>query len=147
MKLPVWKAFFGGLLLVIAQLSYAGGTWTPISKTDLGSLPHNQVSKMKVYSVPMTVPTTAKEILVYAYIRTGSGNPDADIEVRIYTQSGRNTQYSFYLFAHGYNQAAWSYNSQSFWLPLTEYRAISAISSGSAMKGEAASQLSIIGYR
>ena len=151
MKQSFLTALFGGLLLVLTQLSYADGhLWQPLDKINLGALPIKKTHTVQVYSVPYEVPLTAKEILLYAYARTGGKNPDKDMDVRIYTQSENTpdaTQYSYYLFVHGYGQSSWSYNSQTFWLPLTAYRQIRAISTGTAMTGNATSQLSVVGYR
>jgi hypothetical protein len=120
--------------------------WTPISKVNLGSLPYQFIGT-STYSIPSAVSVTAKEILVYAYIKTGGGNPDKDIEFRIYTKNGP-TEYSFYLFAHGYSQGAWSYNSETFWLPTTVAWQINVTSSGTVLSGNVfQSDLYLVGYR
>jgi len=119
--------------------------WTPISKINLGSLPDKFIGT-STYSIPSAVPVTAKEIFVYAYIRTGGHNPSRDIEFRIYTKEG-STEYSHYLFAHGYHQDAWSYNSNTFWLPTTVAWQINITSSGTAVSGNVDSQLYLVGYR
>lgn len=65
--------------------------------------------------------------LVYVYIDTGAGNSDGVTEFQIYT-SEKTKKYSYYLYAHGYNQNSWSYNSDNFWLPITSSRTINVTS-------------------
>jgi len=120
--------------------------WTPTPKILLGSLPANLLTTV-VFPIPASIPTTAKEVLVYAYIRTGYNAPgEADIEFMIYTEES-GVRYAHYLFAHWYPQNAWSYNSGTFWLPITSAREIRVTSSGTAAPGNWVGQIFIIGYR
>jgi hypothetical protein len=123
--------------------------WTPTPKIPLGSLPANPIGTV-VFPIPASIPTTAKEVLVYAYIRTGynysSSLLEDDIEFKIYTEES-GVQYAHYLFAHWYPQNAWSYNSGTFWLPITSAREIRVTSTGTAAPGYAGGEIFIIGYR
>jgi hypothetical protein len=125
--------------------------WTPTPKIPLGSLPANPIGTV-VFPIPASIPTTAKEVLVYAYIRTGynysSSLREDDIEFKIYTEES-GVQYAHYLFAHWYPQNAWSYNSGTFWLPITSAREIRVTSTGTAPpdNGNYVGEIFIIGYR
>jgi len=58
-----------------------------------------------------------------------------------------STKYKHYLLVHGYPQEAWSYNSDTFWLPLTSERVIKVIKRGANLCGNHESSIYIIGYR
>ncbi len=122
-----------------------GVKWNPLGKVLLGSLPLNAITTTS-YNLPASVPLDAKEVLVYVYARTGGYNPDADLELRIYTKEGTK-EYSYYFFIHGYNQNAWSYNSDNFWLPVTADRKVYVQSVGTAITGNRAGAIYILGYR
>ncbi len=122
-----------------------GVKWVPLPKTLLGTLPLNTITTVS-YNLPASVPPDAVEVLVYLYARTGDLNPDADLELRVYTREG-TTEYSKYFFIHGYTQNAWSYNSDNFWLPVTSDRKIYVQSIGTAMTGNRWGEIFIIGYR
>jgi hypothetical protein len=130
-------------------ISSAEVRWTPTPKILLGSLPANPLGTV-VFPIPASIPTTAKEVLVYAYIRTGynysSSLLEADIEFKIYTEES-GVQYAHYLFAHWYPQNAWSYNSGTFWLPITSAREIRVTSTGVPAPGNWVGEIFIIGYR
>ncbi len=122
-----------------------GVKWTPLGKLLLGSLPLNAITTTS-YNLPASVPLDAKEVLIYVYTMTGANNPDRDLELRIYTKEG-TIEYSYYFFIHGFNQSAWSYNSDNFWLPVTTDRKVYVQSVGSAMTGNRAGAIYILGYR
>ena len=119
--------------------------WTPIDKTSFGPLPINPLATTTV-TIPSAIPLSAREILFYVYIETNGSNEDANEEFRIYTVEGA-IEYSHYLQVRGYNQAAWSYNSITFWLPITSAREIKMTSTGIPLTGTTGSQTNAIGYR
>jgi hypothetical protein len=133
--------------------------WTPTSKIYLGSLPmgNNQTS---VYSIPTSIPTTAKEVLVYARVRTVFDfHFVGDMEFMIYTEE-LGVKYAHYLYAflhgffvegeslHGSYWRNWSYNSSTFWLPITSARQIKVTSyMASSPSPSVSGEIYIIGYR
>lgn len=118
--------------------------WNPIPKLTLGSLRLDQIGT-KSYSIPQQVPAGSSEVLVYAMVATGWATQGLQ-SIRIYTADGRG-EYAHLLHAVGYDQRAWGYNSDTFWLPLTSGRQIHATSSGTPISGSQYSEVSVLGYR
>ncbi len=63
------------------------------------------------------VPTDAKEIIVYAKLRTGNNGSteDGELVVSVTIPNGRIERK---LFCYTYPQSAWSYNSENIALPV-----------------------------
>lgn len=119
--------------------------WTPLERISLGRMPM-EVEDLEDYKIPKDIPSAAREILVYAYVRTGVSEDDGDLEFRIFTREGKR-EYSFYMFSHVFPQQAFSYNSQTFWLPMTSERRIYVETEGDAEGGKRVGVLYILGYR
>ncbi len=120
--------------------------WT-VTDIDLGTLP-TDTNRTVTYNLPGQIPANATDILVYAFIRTGASNSDIDRQFKIFVQSeGSEIGGMFYLFAHGYSQSAWSYNSENFWLPMPLDRDLLVQMEGPAFNGNHATDLRIIGYK
>ncbi len=121
-------------------------TWTFLGEIYLGALPTNAITTVS-YPLSDIVPSNAKEVLIYVYVRTGDyNNPGGNLEFKIYTQEG-TTEYAHYFFAHPYAQVAWSYNSDTFWLPLTSDNMIICTSLGQPVTGNGSGSIFLIGYR
>ena len=110
-------------------LTARGGTvrgvkWTPVAKTHLSPLPFNPIGSTKKSSIPNIVPSDAVEILVYVYASTGAVDQNLYVEFQISTVEDE-LEYSLYFYVQGYPpQNAISYNSDTFWLPITSNREI-----------------------
>ena len=135
----------GCLSLPVVRSSSIYPKWHPLPKILLGALPINPLGTV-IWDIPGVVPASATEIQVYVFVRTGGGNPAADIEFRIYT-ADNSVEYAQYLYAFGYSQNAWSYNSDTFWLPVTPDGLLRITSTGTAQTGNTQSALYIVGYR
>lgn len=124
--------------------------WTfsnPISNSPYYSA--NLISSLSAgvttHAIPASIPVTAKEVLVYAYIARGAnGGASSPIDITIYTYDG--TYYANRLSIIDNNNNAWNTNSDNFWLPVTTYREIS-VHLPSSLSGNVFSGLQIIGYR
>ena len=95
-----------------------------------------------VYLSNTVVPSTAKEVLVYVYIRTGyvvSGSGT----VQIYTTTANVLK----LHVYTYHQSAVSYNSDNIWLPIGEGRVVYGKYTGSAITKNSYAGFQIVGYR
>jgi len=123
---PVWKAY------------------QPID-VPLGVLPEGD-GKQVVYPIPVTVPNSAREVLVYAQVATGyvEGGPHR-FRMAVALDDGREV--SFYLYATGQSQGGWSYNSDNVWLPMPRNRQLILQAEGKPFFGEWNSETRIIGYR
>ncbi len=120
--------------------------WT-VTDIDLGTLPTN-TNEMVTHNLPEEIPSHATDILVYASIRTGADNSDQDRLFKIFVESGTSgIGGMFYLFAHGYGQRAWSYNSENFWLPMPQDRDLLVQMDGPVFNGNHKTDLKIIGYK
>ncbi len=121
--------------------------FTSIDKALLGGLP-TVGGTTKVFSLPSSVPANAKEVLVYAFVGSGSVGTTNTAHMQISTQEG-STKYHNLLFLHTYSQNAISYNSSNMWLPVTSNRQVAAtltdtnVSFGDNLYGWAY----VIGYR
>lgn len=117
-------------------------TWTPITssfsfiKTDVPET----VSTIDLESVG--VPKTAKQVLVYVEIQTGTCKVDTSGRIHIYSGPNHKMQ----LLVHTYNQNAWSYNSESIWLPI-EQPNIFGKYDGKATSGNVSVQFKVVGHR
>ena len=92
------------------------GEWTLLRK-DIGTLPKDTNET----HLPLEcVPIEAKQILLYLNVFTGT-NPDSSGYYRIWTQSSIR-MYEHHLSLHQYHQNAYSFNSETIWLPVTAER-------------------------
>ena len=124
-----------------------GVKWTPLPKgNSLGSLPSS--SSSAVFTIPSSVPTSAKEVLVYTFLRSGAVSPNnKKREFRIFTKEG-STEYSKYFYVYFYPpQNAISYNSENMWLPLTPERKVRVVATGVTSTQNVVSRVHVIGYR
>jgi hypothetical protein len=120
--------------------------WTPTPKIYLGWLPSN-LNSTQVYPIPASIPTTAKEVLVYAYVWGAyNSNLSGMLEFMIYTEES-GVRYAHYLFCLLDTQSNSSYNSGTFWLPITSAREIRVTSTGTRSADSMVSAIFIIGYR
>lgn len=126
---------------------FVGGVkWNPIPITELGTLPINPLGT-NTWDIPNVIPSTAKEILVFAWVQTGNCDNNHKVILKLYTVENTN-EYSHYLMAVSWTQGAISYNSSTFWIPTTSEWKIKATSSGSGtISGRFKSSINIIGYR
>ena len=74
------------------------------------------------YTIPTVIPSTAREVLIYALLYTDYANYAAQ-HVKIFTQEGSD-RYEKYLYVHGYPQRAINTNSDNMWFPMPSNRRI-----------------------
>ena len=97
------------------------------------------------YTIPNVIPSTAKEVLIYAFLQSGHANQGTRQNVKIFTQEGSN-RYEKYLFVKSWNQNAINTNSDNMWFPMPSNRRIMmtvTIDQGNSC----AAELNAIGYR
>jgi len=119
-------------------------TWKGVNVTSQ-RLPGQSGAKM-VYSIPEVVPSTVREVLIYVWVRTGGKNSDGDSNFKFTINAGSDAPY-FLLHLHGYNQDAWSYNSDNVWLPMPADRQIQVELLGESINGNWSGEIRVIGYR
>mmetsp|Transcript_54788 Transcript_54788/g.90868 ORF Transcript_54788/g.90868 Transcript_54788/m.90868 type:complete len:217 (+) Transcript_54788:27-677(+) len=74
------------------------------------------------YVIPNDVPDGCKKILLYVTFQSGSSSRDIHPDITISVTARHNETYTHHLLAHTYNQDAWSYNSDNFWMPMPKDR-------------------------
>ena len=120
------------------------GHWTPLGKTRLGSS-SLKTTGAQAFHLPVSVPVTAKEVLLFVDIQVGISNPNRISHVKLYTIHN-GVHYAKYISVHTYEQDAWSTNSDNIWLPLFPNRVIYVQSPGTHF-GNSFCTIDIIGYR
>ncbi len=111
----------------------------------LGELPGGNGERV-TRPIPVAIPNTAREILVYAQVATGyvKGGPH---RFRIATRLEDKREAAFYLYAIGQPQQGWAYNSDNVWLPMPKNRELILQAEGEPFFGDWNSEVRIIGYR
>lgn len=126
--------------------SGGGVIWTPLN-ADLGEMGYN--AGITPYMLPSNIPSQAKEVLVYAFVRKGAfgASPGVDHTYTFYTVEGRgNLKYAYKLFFYEYSNTGWSFNSDTFWLPVTSEKKL-YVELDNTITGNKFSGLQILGYR
>ena len=119
--------------------------WESLTLVRLGTI--NMLStSTQSFTIPASVPTTAKEVLVYVYVSKGHST-SRFAQMKIYTEASSTRQFVKYLPIQTYPQNAISTVSENMWFPLTTnrriYISLSATLTGSNLVG----YVNIIGYR
>jgi hypothetical protein len=120
-------------------------TWTPVD-ISLGELRYT--TGTTTYDIPSSIPTSAKEILVYVWEfkgRGGAGGIGEGGSYKIYTSQGSN-QYVQKIAYFEYDNYAWTFNSDNLWFPITAERKIYVNLEGD-ISGNKNSRIEILGYR
>ena len=99
------------------------GAWTSVEMTEIGHS-HFRHRTTHAFSIPAVIPTTAREVLVYAYVEDGASHPrDQVTHFKVFTEEV-TTKYIKYISIHAYNGDSWAYNSDNMWFPLTSNRRV-----------------------
>ena len=106
----------------------------------------NDGTEVTINLITENVPSDACEVIVYAYVKTGTGSGDRDGAFRFstITKQGRIERD---LFFHTYSQNAWSYNSENIVLPVGEEKVVHAAIDRATTSPGLACQAKVVGYR
>ena len=119
--------------------------WTSVLM-NFGSVINFQQTGTLTFLVPSVIPSTAREILVYAVVQVGTSGPSASLDyVKIYTRD-KSQEYGKYLGFTTYGQGAYSTNSENMWFPLTCDRRL-YVRVFNEHSGNIKLSLSAVGYR
>ena len=123
------------------------GHWIPLGKISIGNVSLNTTG-VQAFHLPVSVPVTAKEVLLFVDIQVGHTSPDRSSHVKLYT-THNGVHYAKYISVHTYDQSAWSTNSDNIWLPLFTSRTIYVKSPNAHYnnRGPIYITIDIIGYR
>jgi uncharacterized small protein (DUF1192 family) len=112
---------------------------------DLGPLPSGKPNSL-TYKIPASIPETAREILIYAYIATSFVKGGAH-SFKISVKPNETGEAAFYLYAFADAKPGWSYNSENMWLPMPADRAVIIQTNGEPLFGSWNSGVKIVAYR
>ena len=97
-------------------------TWTSVPITSIGGTDLRTTSTFS-YTIPNVIPSTAKEVLIYATLHSGTALSGVSQHVKIFTQEDSNL-YEKYLYVLSFNQLAYNTNSDNMWFPMPSNRRI-----------------------
>ncbi len=98
-------------------------TWTSVPLTAIGST-NLQHPNTFSFVIPNVIPSTAKNVLIYATMYSGTANRGISIHLKVFTQDGSNKHFEQYLFIRSFNQDAVNTNSDNMWFPMPANRRI-----------------------
>ena len=105
-----------------------------------------QEASTRAFHIPSVIPSTAREVLVYAVVQVGKTGPHFVWDfVQLYTQE-KSVQYTKLLGFAIYGQDAWSTNSENMWFPMTTDRQL-YVQMYNAYTGHIFLYVAAIGYR
>jgi hypothetical protein len=119
-------------------------TWTSISIRQIGSSTLRSVGTSS-YVIPSSIPSNAKEVLVYAEVLAGYSSPDTLARLKLFTEEG-SKRYEQYILVHTYPQNAYSINSDNMWFPLMSNRRL-YMYKPRVLGGNVIARVYVIGYR
>ena len=97
-------------------------TWTSVPITSVGSTNLRHPNTFS-YVIPSVIPSTAKNVLVFAAIHCGTANAGVSQQIKVFTQDGPK-HYEKYVYMLTYNQPAYNTNSENMWFPMPTNRRI-----------------------
>ena len=98
-------------------------TWTSVPLTRIGQTDIRHPGTFS-YVIPSVIPSTAKNVLVYAIVMCGRANNGPAHDIKIFTQDGSSTRYEKYLYMESWSQIAINTNSDNMWFPMPANRRI-----------------------
>ena len=117
-------------------------------KASLGQLPTKDAEEVS-YQLPQAVLANkdqATEIQVYIWADTGANNSEGPRTFLASTES-RGQELSLPLRVYAYSQPAWSYNSDTMWLPFPDNDHVKARREGTVITGNVSSGIEILACR
>ena len=120
--------------------------WESISLTQLGTINLGSTSTQS-YTIPSTVPSTAKEVLAYIYVYMGHSS-SLFSTMEVHTEVNTTRKFVKYFPLRTYPQSAISAVSENMWFPLTSNRRLYVkLSVALTHTGNLYGSVNIIGYR
>ena len=118
--------------------------WESISLAHIGSI-NTQTTAMQTFVIPSSVPQTAREVLVYAYLLAGSSE-NRFTHVKIFTEKSHNRRFEKYLSLQTWPQDAYTMTVDNMWFPLATNRRI-YVAVTTALGINTSGNIYITGYR
>ena len=146
--------FLMELTIAIESLCNATATPPPNNHAEWSSLPLEHIGVINLrhtntqsFLIPSTVPDTAKEILIYIYLKAGTSQ-NAFTHVKVFTEESHERRFEKYLAIEAYRQSAHTYTVDNMWFPVTQNRRIYMyVKVFKALSGNVGGNLYVICYR
>ncbi len=98
-------------------------TWTSVPITSIGGTNLRHPNTFS-FVIPSVIPSTAKNVLIYAILNSGGANQGITLHLKVFTQDGSNKRFEKYLYLLTYFQNAYNTNSDNMWFPMPSNRRI-----------------------
>ena len=105
-----------------AQSCNCSVEWESISMTQIGTI-NVRSTNTQSFIIPNTVPSTAREVLVYVYVIKGYSQ-EYFSQMKIYTESSPTRRFEKYLPIKTYHQDAYSTTSENMFFPMPSNRRV-----------------------
>ena len=105
------------------QQYYSPFNWTSVPITQIGTSNHQHAGTLS-FTIPSVIPSSAREVLVYAGVHSGGSNLRGPKKsIKVFTQIG-TTRYEKYLYLYSWTQNAVNTNSDNMWFPMPPNRRV-----------------------
>ena len=119
--------------------------WESIEPTRIGRINMDSTSTQS-FVIPSSIPTTAREVLVYVHVLTGHKD-DLFANLKVYTEASTTRQFIKYLPIRTYPQNAYSIVSENMWFPNPSNMRVYVSLSQSLGTDNISGVVKVIGYR
>ena len=119
--------------------------WTSMKKTFVGKI-DTTTAKVQTFKLPDTIPSKAREVLIYAYIKSGWVIVSGECDAKFFTMKNPRTRFEQYLRIVYHRQGAHTVTVDNMWFPLTKDRSLH-VSLCHALTGVIEGYAFAIGYR
>ena len=119
--------------------------WESSDLIQLGTINMGSTSTQSFVIPSSSVPSTAREVLVYVYAYMGTSQ-DVFAQMKIYTESSPTRKFVKYLALKAYNQNAYAVASDNMFFPMPSNRRVYVMLSRT-LSGYVFGYVNIIGYR
>ena len=127
-------------------------TTSPPNPAEWNSIPLEQIGTINLrnrntqsFLIPSIVPDTAKEILIYVYLKAGY-SPSGFTHVKVFTEKSHERRFEKYIPIRTWPQDAHTKTADNMWFPMTQNRRV-YVKVLNALSGNVEGHLYVIGYR
>jgi hypothetical protein len=93
-----------------------------VTKTRIGTSDLRHAGTL-TFIIPNVIPSTANELFVYVWVKSGSSSNGPYQDIKVFTQIA-TTRYERYIRSESWRQNAININSENMWFPMPTNRRI-----------------------